>query len=278
MKNVLTLGLLLLASAAFAQIKSPASSPASKLTQTVGLSEVSIEYNRPSARGRVVFGDLVPYGKMWRTGANAATKVSFSEEVTIDGKALKPGTYALYMQPGESEWEVVFYKNTSFWGLPRDWNAEDEALRTKIKAGKNANHVETMTFDIANIQTGGAEILFTWEKAMVSIPFTVATDAAVMKSIERTMNGPAPSDYFAAGRYMYENGKDKNVALEYVQMANAKDAKYWTVRTEALILADLGRYREAIAAATRSRDLASQAENDDYVRMNEKSIAEWSKK
>lgn len=278
MKNLLTFSLLLIGSALMAQIKTPASSPSGKITQTVGLTEVTVEYNRPSAKGRIVFGDLVPYGKMWRTGANASTKIGFSEDVVVEGKALKAGTYALYTTPGESEWEIVFYKNTSFWGLPAEWKAEDEAARFKVKAVKLNDPVETMTIDIANISNEGAQIRLSWEKTLIPMNLTVSTDATVMKSIERVMNGPSAADYFAAGRYMFESGKDKNVALEYVQMANQQDAKFWTVRTEALILAELGRTREAIAAATRSRDLAHQAGNEDYVRMNEKSIAEWSKK
>lgn len=278
MKNLLTFSLLLIGSALMAQIKTPASSPSSKITQTVGLTEVTIEYNRPSAKGRTIFGDLVPYGKMWRTGANASTKIGFSEDVTVEGKALKAGTYALYTMPGENEWEIVLYKNTTFWGLPSEWNADDEAARFKVKPVRLNDAVESMTMDIANLSSEGAQIRLSWEKTMVPMNLTVNTDATVMKSIERVMGGPTASDYFAAGRYMFESGKDKNVALEYVQMANKQDAKFWTVRTEALILADLGRTKEAIAAATRSRDLAHQAGNEDYVRMNEKSIAEWSKK
>jgi len=278
MKNLLTISFLLITSALLAQIKTPAASPSSKLTQSVGLMEVTVEYNRPSAKGRTIFGDLVPYGKMWRTGANASSKIGFSEDVTVEGKAIKAGTYAIYATPGENEWEIVFYKNTSFWGLPTEWNADDEAARLKIKPRKLSDAVETLTIDIANISNEGAQIQLSWEKTLVPINFTVNTDATVMKSIERVMGGPTAADYFAAGRYMFESGKDKNVALEYVQMANQRDAKFWTVRTEALILADLGRTKEAIAAATRSRDLAHQAGNEDYVRMNEKSIAEWSKK
>lgn len=278
MKKLLTLGLLLTCGWAMAQIKTPAPSPVSKLTQTVGLTEVTIEYSRPSVKGRTIFGDLVPYGTMWRTGANASTKVTFSENVTVEGKELKAGTYALYMMPGEMEWDVVFYKNTSFWGVPKEWNAADEALRLKIKPRKLQDLVETLTIDLANLTNDGAMLQLYWEKTLVPLQIGVNTDATVMKNIDRVLNGPTPADLFAAGRYMYESGKDKNVALEYVKLANQKEPKFWTVRTQALILADLGQYKEAIATATWSKDLATQAENDDYVRMNEKSIAEWSKK
>lgn len=278
MKNVFLFAILLLSGGLFAQLKTPAPSPGSKINQTVGLTEVTIEYSRPSAKGRTIFGDLVPYDKMWRTGANASTKLTFSEDVTLGGQKLKSGAYALFTVPGKTEWEMILYKNTNTGGVPAEWNESEVAARFKVKPQTLSNNVETFTFEIADLTNSGAQIRLMWEKTSVSMDLVVNTDETVMKSIEKVMGGPTANELHAAGRYMWESGKDKNVALEYVQMANTKEPRFWTLRTEALILYDLGRVDEAIGKATQSRDLAANMLNDDYVRMNEKSLQEWAAK
>lgn len=278
MKQMLTLCLALVLGSAVAQIKTPAPSPMGKVTQTVGLTEITVEYSRPSAKGRKVFGDLVPFGERWRTGANAATKITFSEDVQVEGAALKAGTYALYTLPNEHEWQVYFYKNANQSGLPRAWDENEVAASFKVKPRQAGDFVETFTIGIGMVASDAAQLQLAWENTIVPISFTVPTDIAVMKSIEKTMAGPSANDYYAAGRYLYESGKDKNKALEYIQKANSMDAKFWTIRMEALVLADLGRKKEAIEAAKKSLDMAKSAGNSDYVRMNEKSIADWSGK
>lgn len=278
MKHFLTLCLALILGSATAQIKTPASSPLGKVIQTVGLTDVTVEYSRPSAKGRKVYGDLVPFGEKWRTGANAATKVTFSEDVSVEGNALKAGTYALYTLPSEHQWEVYFYKNANQSGLPRAWDDNEVAAKFTVKPRQAGDFVETFTIGIAMVAADAAQLQLCWENTIVPISFTVPTDGAVMKSIERTMAGPSSSDFYSAGRYLYESGKDKNKALEYIQKANAMEARFWTIRMEALVLADLGRKKEAIEAAKKSLEMAKTAGNSDYVRMNEKSIAEWSGK
>ncbi len=277
MKKFFLFSFLLLGTAAIAQIKTPAPSPSGKVIQTVGLTDVTIEYSRPSAKGRTVFGDLVPFGTTWRTGANASTKVTFSEDVVVEGAALKAGTYALYTTPGQEHWDVIFYKNTKVNGVPDPWDPAEEAARVKVNAVTLPIDVETMMFNVGMITNDGAQIQLVWQKTLVPINFTVPTDAAVMKNIDKVMAGPAAGDYFGAGRYMFEANKDKKKALEYIQKANSMDPKFWTLRTESLVLADLGRKADAISTAKKSLELAKAAGNEDYVRMNEKSLAEWSK-
>ncbi|MBP6185769.1 MAG: DUF2911 domain-containing protein [Saprospiraceae bacterium] len=278
MKKFFLFSFLLIGTAALAQIKTPAPSPLGKLIQTVGLTDVTVEYSRPSAKGRTIFGDLVPFGTMWRTGANASTKVTFSEDVVVEGVAVKAGTYALFTTPGQTEWDVILYKNSKVNGVPSPWDPAEEAARFKVKSQTLPIDVETLMFNIGMITNDGAQLQLVWQKTLVPINFTVPTEAAVMKNIDKVMAGPAAGDYFAAGRYMFEANKDKKKALEYIQKANSLDPKFWTLRTESLVLADLGRKSDAIATAKRSLELAKTAENDDYIRMNEKSIAEWSKK
>jgi hypothetical protein len=277
MKNFFLFFLLLASTISWSQIKTPAPSPAAKITQTVGLTEVTIEYSRPGMKGRTIFGDLVPYNTNWRTGANASTKITFSDDVEINGKPLKAGTYALFSTPSQQDWQLVFYKNTGISSPPKEWVESDVALSVSATPTKLSQNVETFTFDINDITNDQAVIALSWEKTRVPFTVKVPTEAKVMKNIEAVMNGPSASDYYATGRYYYDSGKDKVMALEYIQVANQKDPKFWTLRLESLVLADLGRKQDAINTAKRSLEMARTAGNDDYVRMNESSIAEWSK-
>ncbi|MEL6988380.1 MAG: DUF2911 domain-containing protein, partial [Bacteroidota bacterium] len=181
MKKLVLLSLMFCVAFAFsaqAQIKTPAASPKSKLVQDVGLGNVTIEYNRPSKKGRDIFGGLVPYGEMWRTGANASTKVEFSEDVEVMGQPLKAGKYALYTIPGEVTWTVVFHKNLSYWGTGgENYNKEEDALRVTVRpiTMPEGVFVETFIILINNIKPNGADIELLWDDVNVIIPFTVGT-------------------------------------------------------------------------------------------------------
>jgi hypothetical protein len=275
-----TLALLLCSNAAFAQIKTPASSPTGKISQEIGLVKMDIEYSRPSAKGRKIFGELVPFGEMWRTGANASTKVTFSDKVKVNGTELPTGTYALYTIPGEKEWTIIFYKNTNFWGNPgKDFSENDVAAKFMVKPLALKDAVESLTFNITNLKSSSADIELTWEMTKVVIPVMLDTDTKVMADIKSQMDGPSATTYYQSARYYLEEKKDLNVALAWIQMALDKGGeKFYIVRTKALILAELGRYKDAIAAAERSTELAKVESNTDYPRMNDKSIAEWKKK
>jgi len=266
-------------SAANAQIKTPAPSPVAKISQDVGLIKVDVEYSRPSAKGRKVFGDLVPYGEMWRTGANASTKVTISDDAKVAGTALPKGTYALYAVPGEKEWSVIFYKNTSFWGTPDPFKEEDVQARVTVPSQPVRDLVETFTINFNNLRNNGGDIEISWEYTKVVVPITIDTDSKVMKAIETTMGGPSANDYNAAARYYFEEKKDMAQALVWVDKALEKGGdRFWILRLKANILAELGRYADAIAVAQKSTELAKKEGNEDYPRMNDKSIMEWSKK
>jgi hypothetical protein len=263
-----------------AQIKTPQPSPMAKISQEVGLTKVEIEYSRPSAKGRKVFGELVPYGEMWRTGANASTKVTFGDEVKIGGTTVPKGTYALYATPNVKEWSIIFYKNTNFWGTPgKDFNESDVAARINVPAVALSENVESFTINVDNLRNSSFDIVIEWEKTRVTVPVSMDTDSKVMADIKSQMEGPSASTYYQAARYYYEEKKDMNMALAWVQMALDKGGeKFWIVRQKALILAELGRYKDAIATAERSSELAKAEGNADYPRMNEKSINEWKSK
>jgi Protein of unknown function (DUF2911) len=272
-----------LLTAATAQLKTPQPSPTGKVTQEVGLSKVEIEYSRPSAKGRVIFGDLVRFGEKWRTGANGSTKIMFDDDAKVNNGAitLPKGTYALYTIPGEKEWSIIFYKNTSFGGVPgpKDWKVEDVAAEYKVPSKMIAEKVETFTIGVSNLRSTGADIDLVWENTKVSIPFTYDTDAKVMADIKTQLDGPSAGTYYAAGRYYFEEKKDMKLALEWVNKALEKGGdKFWMLRMKATILAEMGRYKDAIEVAEASTVLAKKEGNADYPNMNDKSIADWKKK
>lgn len=262
---------------ASAQLKTPRPSPMGKISQDVGLMTVNIEYYRPGVKDRKIYGDLVPFGEMWRTGANASTKIELSDDVKLNGNELKAGKYALYMIPGESEWEVVLHTNLSYWGTGGDdYKVEEDALRFKVKPLRLKEPVETMTINISNVKTDQAHFNLDWENTRIA--FTISTDVEtkVMKEIETKMAGVSARTYYDAARYFYDTDKDMAKALTWIEKAQAEEQKFWMMRLKAQIQAKMKDYKAAIKTAELSTKLAEEAGNKSYPRMNKKSIAEWS--
>ncbi|MBO6517671.1 MAG: DUF2911 domain-containing protein [Bacteroidia bacterium] len=277
MKRVLLVVFVALSVQAFGQINVPAPSPLSTIEQKVGLTDLSITYSRPGVKGRKIFGDLVPYGELWRWGANASTKFKTSSDITIGGHDVPKGEYALYAIPGKDKWTIVIHTNTSHWGTGRSkYKQEEDLVRFEV-VPNNAYHstVETMTFGFSNITSNSCNIEFTWENTQVLIDVKANVDEQVMKEIEMKMKGVTSATYFQAARYYYDNEKDINKAYEWIKLALVDNEKFWMVRLQALIEAKMGNYKDAIKTATHSKELAETAGNKDYVRMNEKSIEEW---
>lgn len=260
-----------------AQIETPAPSPLSKLEQKVGLTDVSVEYSRPSMRGRTIFGDLVPYGKLWRTGANKNTMISFSEDVTIDGQTLKSGSYAIFTTPNKESWDVVFYSDTNNWGTPQNWDDAKVAAKTTAQVYTMPMNVETFSISIDDLSNDGATLGMVWENAYVGVKFNVPTDKTVSAAIEKVMNGPAAGDYYAAAVYYAQNGKDLNKAKIWMEKAMSMIEKpgFWQLRQQSLIYAKVGDKKAAIETAKKSLAGAEAAGNADYVKMNKDSLKEW---
>ncbi len=262
-----------------AQITTPQPSPTSKVEQKVGLTDVTLEYSRPAMRGRTIFGDLVPFGEKWRTGANSNTKITFGDDVIIDGKTLAKGTYAIYTIPQKDAWDVIFYSDASNWGLPQEWDDSKVALTTNVKT-MEVSQTESFTIefgDVSNPNSGELKIL--WGKTGISFPIVVPTDKIAMASIQATMAGdPKENDYFSAGSYYHHSGKDLSQALVWVSKAvEMKPDAYWMLREKSLIQAEMGDKKGAIATAKQSLEVATKAGNKDYMKMNEESITKWSK-
>lgn len=263
-----------------AQIKTPQPSPFSKVEQVVGLTDVTLEYSRPSMNGRTIFGDLVPYGKLWRAGANKNTMITFSDEVVIAGNTLKAGAYAIFITPSEKSWEVIFYSDTNNWGAPKTIDAAKVAAKVKIETMELPMKVETFTITFDNLTSGSAELGFIWENTMANLKFKVPTAKTVMASIEKVMAGPSANDYYAAAVYNLSEGKDLEQAKDWMEkaMSMTKDPKFYQLRKQSLIYAALGDKKKAISTAKESLAKAEKAENADYIKMNKDSLKEWGAK
>lgn len=258
------------------QQMTPAPSPSATLEQQVGLTDVTVKYSRPSAKGRTIFGELVPYGELWRTGANQNTTVKFSDPVTISGTEIPAGTYAVFTKPGENNWEVIFYSDTNNWGTPQEWDESKVAAKATVEAQKSPMKVETFTITLQNLHNNGADLGMAWEDVYVAVPFEVPTVKKAMKNIDNALSGPSANDYYSAASYYMAEGKDLQKAKKWVSKAVEMNPEaYWIMRRKALIHAELGEKQMAIEAAKKSKELAQKAGNMDYVRMNEKSLEEW---
>lgn len=261
-----------------AQVKTPQPSPLCKIEQKVGLTDVTIEYSRPSLKARKIFGNLVPYDKMWRLGANKNTMISFSNDVKINGNDLKKGSYAIFAKPSKESWTIYFYNDTNNWGTPREWDDSKVAAEVTVDAIDLPIGFETLLINVSKLRNSSAEIQIAWESTLVVMKLEVPTKTAVDANIERVMAGPSTSDYYNAASYYLDEGYNLETAEEYINKALEGKEKFWVVRKKALILAKLGRYNEAIKVAERSIELAKEAGNDDYVRNNEASIKLWKTK
>ena len=280
MKKIIILFAIIIANFTIeAQVKTPQSSPKSTIKQEVGLTDVEITYSRPSARGRAVFGNLIPFGKVWRTGANENTTVSFSDDVIIDGKTLKKGKYSLYTIPKVESWEIIFYKTTDNWGNPEEWKEENVALRATVKPETLNKSVETFTIGISGLDNNFAFLEIYWENSYAAVKFEVPTQQKATANIEKALAGPTGADYFAAAQFLFQSNGDNAKALVYINKAldMTKDKPFWYNRLKSLIQAKLGDKKGAIETAKASLAAAEIAKNQDYVKMNKDSIAEWSK-
>ena len=276
MKRIFLAGLLIFALNLNAQVQTPAASPHAELEQVVGLTEVKVDYSRPNMRGREIFGDLVPYGTIWRTGANATTKFMIDKPVMISGKELKPGTYSLYTVPGEDMWEVVFYTDDSN-PLITEFEEEKVALRTMVEPMEMPMNMETFTIVIDDVMADSAVLNILWANTVVPVKFNVMTDAEVMKSIDLALAGPSAGDYYNAAVYYLNSGKDIEKAKVWMNKAMDMTEKpgFWQYRQQSLILAKAGDKKAAIEAAKKSLEGAKAYGNADYIKMNTDSLKEW---
>lgn len=275
-KITFTLAILLLAGmSAFAQqIQMPQASPSAKIAQKVGLTDVTVDYSRPSTKGRKIFGELVPYGEVWRTGANGATIISFSTDVEIDGKKVPQGQYALYSIPGKSEWTIILSKDTKLWGAI-GYNPDNDLMRFKAVPEKLSRVYETFEISFNNMTDNGADLSIKWEQTRVDFAITTQVDAIVMAQIKELVidkNATDPTLLYSAANYYFTNQKDIPQAYTWITKSVESDPKYWTMHLKAKIELALGKKTEALESAKKSKELAIEAKNPDYVSLNDRLI------
>lgn len=280
MKKIAIASIILASFGANAQIKTPVLSPLSKVEQTVGLTNITVEYSRPSKRGRAVFTEVVPYGQVWRAGANKNSILTTDDQLVFGKDTVKAGSYAIFVTPEATSWTVYLYKNTENWGTPENWDDKLVAVKVNVPV-KAGNPTETFTINFDNIEIDGASLNLSWDKALVSVPFKVVNGPKVEASIKKTLAGPTSRDYYVAADYNVNSNGDMKQALEWINKSielSGNDVPFYFLRKKALIQANLKDYKGAIETAKQSIEAAKKANNDEYVKMNEASIKEWSKK
>jgi tetratricopeptide (TPR) repeat protein len=255
-------------------LKTPAPSSTQNIKQDFGLASIELSYSRPNMKGRKIFGDLTPYGKVWRTGANQATTLTFGDEVTIGGTKIPAGKYGLVSIPGVASWTLIITKQLDITS-PAAYKAENDVVKVKLKPTLLPVSVETFTMQFVNVKSATCGLQIMWEKTAVTLPIATDVDSKVMAQIDQAMNADGDKKpYFPAALYYLDNGKDLNKALEWFNKAAEQDPKaFWVLHQKANCEAKLGKKQDAIASAKKSIELAKEAKNDDYVALNQKLLA-----
>ena len=257
-------------------LKMPQASTTQTVSQAFGLGKIDLTYARPSMKGRKIFGALEPFDKVWRTGANSATVIKFSDAVKVEGKDLPAGEYALFTIPGKTEWTIIFNKGTKEWGS-YTYSEANDVLRVKVKPTTLKDKVETFTIQFANISDTNADLQLSWENTLVNVKLTTSVDERVMASIAEAMKGEK-KPYFQAAQYYYTNGKDLKTALEWMneaekQMTDAPWVKLWKARVQLKMGDKVG----AAKTAKEGLDIATRIKNEEYVRLNTQLIEQTKK-
>ena len=250
----------------------PAASPACTLKQHVGLTDIEIVYSRPGVKARPIFGGLVPYGQVWRTGANNATKITFSTPVKLNGAEIPAGTYALFTIPGETEWTIIISKDTA--ASIFNYNQTNDLVRVKATPVKLSQTIETFTIEFTDIRDESATLNLLWEKTLVPVKIEIELTGKLVPQIEAVMSAAeGRKPYYQAALFYYDHGQDLQKASKWIDAAIADRETYYIVHLKAKILARLGDKEGAIAAAKRSTELAIKAKDTGYVKLNEDLIS-----
>ena len=257
-------------------LTTPQPSPTQTIKQNFGLSSIELSYSRPGIKGRKIFGDLVPFGKIWRTGANNATLLTFADDVTIGGKKIPAGKYGLLSIPEKKNWTLIISKQTDVTS-PAAYKQDQDMVRIEVKTMDMDESMETFTMQFANVKPASCELHIMWDKTEIALPITTDVETKVMAQIDQLMNKDN-RPYFNAAMYYMDNGKDLNQALAWFDKAvELQPNAFFIHHQRANCLAKLGRKEEAKAAAEKSKAQAIEQKNDDYVRLNDKLLAELDK-
>ncbi|MBA3899594.1 MAG: DUF2911 domain-containing protein [Bacteroidetes bacterium] len=272
-KLVLAITLIAGSFAAKAQLDLPQPSPKATVKQTVGLTDVTIEYSSPAVKGRAIWGELVPYSELWRTGANAPTKVTFSKDVNINGKAIPAGTYTLLTIPEKENWTIMFNKDAELRSTS-GYSQEKDIVSMRIKPQVISNR-ERFTVLVSDFTNEGGNISLEWEKLRIDIPFTVNTDHQALLNITSTLNASWRS-YTNAAKYLLDNKKDSELALSHINSAISLSPNQWYSHwIKAQIHAEKKQNKEAFASAQKAKELGDKSSNFFYKNDVEKALVDW---
>jgi hypothetical protein len=263
---IMLLSVCLLAFTANAQIQTPQASPGATISQTVGLGKVTVEYSRPALKGRKMFGVQVPYGKVWRTGANKITNVILSDEMMVNGQKVAAGTYGLFTIPTATEWTIILNKDADLWGA-YDYKQENDVVRFTVKAQNLAKAQESFTIEFIDFNANETNVAISWENVMVKFPIKHDSDAKIMAEIQKKMAGSEISvgTYSAAANYYYDTNRDLKQAYEWATKVVENDQKFWTYYLRGKIAAKIGQCDVAVADATKGLAMAKEAGDDAYI-------------
>lgn len=272
MKRILSALLLLTVFTAKAQLQTPKLSPSATITQLVGLTTFKIEYSRPGVRERKIFGNLVPYDTLWRTGANASSKIEFNKDIKIAGKKVKAGKYALYSIPGKKEWKIILHKNITHWGTGgNDFNEKENAVVVTVPSMKLKTFTENFTLDFQDVRVdGSAKLRLMWEKVEVIIPIETNVIDEVTASIDALTDSASWRDFYDASTFLLSNVEDYDKALMYVNRSLEKKFTYYSLYIKARILFEMGKFSESRIEAITAKAEALKDGNEAYVKNNEK--------
>lgn len=281
MRLTACLGVFFFSAVVVAQLEHPKASPAAQVVQEVGFATIGIQYSRPAARGRKIFGDLVPYGRIWRVGANGSTKITVDTAIDVLGNSLPPGTYALYAFPEADEWEIVFHKNTTHWGDGRQkYDPDEDAFRVTVRPRAAQAYQENFLIAFDSMSHNSVDLIWHWAKTKISIPLKVDTHSIMEAQIQSKLSqDPTAQTYYEAARYYIEQDIKHATAREFLAKALVLGGDtYYFHRVKSLAEAKLGNFKAAIASAEKSLQLAQAQGKDEFVRLNQKNIDLWNKK
>lgn len=282
MKKLILSSLVCISLSTQAQVQTPKASPIAKVEQRAGLTDIRISYSRPAVNDRKIFGELIPFGERWRLGANENTKITTNDVLIFGSEVLKPGTYSIFATPNADSWVIDFYTDTTNWGLPEKWETSKVALSVSAKVKKVPMLTENLTISIDGMEFNSAVLNITWDKTQVSLPFTLNTKEKVLANIDKALSASTVSanDFHQAAGYYFSEQLDLNKALVWstkaIEMKGV--SAYWMTRLKSQLQAANGDFKGALETAKISMEAAEKDGDQNYVKMNQKSMEEWSKK
>ncbi len=259
-----------------AQLRMPQPSSSQTIIQEFGLGTITVKYSRPNVKGRKIFTDIVPYGEVWRTGANDATLITFTENVTLEGKALAAGEYALFTIPNKENWTIILNKGTKQWGAYQ-YKPEEDVLRLQVKSTKLNDRIETFTIGFSEVYPSAAKLNLMWDDTSVSLNMVTDIDTKIMAGIDAAMK-TEKKPYFEAAQYYYDNGKDLSQALQWINIAEAADQQApWVKYLKARIQLKSGDKKGAAITAAAGIQAAKAKNIPEYIRLNSAVLAQAKK-